>query len=800
MFQDVRYAFRQLLKTPGFSIVAILTLALAIGANTAIFSAIDAVLLHPLSYPEPDRLVAVLDTMQHFNLRKMAPSAPEFEDYRKWSTSFSQMGASNQTQMSITGDGQAENLATLKVTANVFPMLSVKPVLGGLFAEENEQVGNDHVVLISRSLWIKRFAADRSIAGRKIQLNRESYQILGVIDPILDQRVSADLFTPLSFRPQEIDPGTSRPHNIDIVARLKPGVSIAQAREEFGRIAQRFLTQYPNNYNPGMQFSIDVDPLAERQAGNLRTPLLVLIAAVGALMLIACANISNLLLARAMLRRKEISIRAALGAQRSRLIRQLLTESLLLSVVGGTAGILLALYSLHLYVQFGPRNLILGTQPSINGWVMSFSLLISMAASILFGFAPALDTSRTNLAETLKEGARGSSGGRRLLRESMVAGEVAVSLILLIGTGLLIRSFVRLANTNPGFRTENLTTAVVGLPPNQYREPARSAAFIRSWLERVRALPGVRSAAATDFIQFGGGAGSSVAIVGHPPDPNTPTQVVFQSRVSPGYFQTMGIPLLRGRDITPSDELGTPPVVVIDETVVKKFFQNLDPIGMQINLPLPGANFTVIGVAGATKSRDLSGDPMPRAYYFGPQVPVQVVTIMIQGVNDPAGLTSAIRHEAAALDPNLPVVIKPMDTILSDSLARQRFSIQLMAVFAAMAVLLAAIGIYGVLAYLVDQRQRELGIRIALGARAGDVLGLVFRQGSVAVVAGLIVGVAGAFGLTRLLKSLLFEVSATDPLIFVGVSAGLVLVALVAMWVPAWRATRVDPLSALHHD
>jgi putative ABC transport system permease protein len=365
---------------------------------------------------------------------------------------------------------------------------------------------------------------------------------------------------------------------------------------------------------------------------------------------------------------------------------------------------------------------------------------------------------------------------------------------------LLIRSFVRLANTNPGFRTENLTTAVVGLPPNQYREPARSAAFIRSWLERVRALPGVRSAAATDFIQFGGGAGSSVAIVGHPPDPNTPTQVVFQSRVSPGYFQTMGIPLLRGRDITPSDELGTPPVVVIDETVVKKFFQNLDPIGMQINLPLPGANFTVIGVAGATKSRDLSGDPMPRAYYFGPQVPVQVVTIMIQGVNDPAGLTSAIRHEAAALDPNLPVVIKPMDTILSDSLARQRFSIQLMAVFAAMAVLLAAIGIYGVLAYLVDQRQRELGIRIALGARAGDVLGLVFRQGSVAVVAGLIVGVAGAFGLTRLLKSLLFEVSATDPLIFVGVSAGLVLVALIAMWVPAWRATRVDPLSALHHD
>lgn len=800
MLQDVRYALRQLLKGPGFSIVAVLTLALAIGATTAIFSAIDAVLLHPLSYPEPDRLVTVTDTMQHFALRKIAASAPEYKDYLKWSTSFSQMAASSASNMSITGEGQAENLPSLRVTANAFAMLGVKPVLGTFFGEENESPGNDKVVLISRALWIKRFGAENSITGRTIQLNRESYRILGVIDPILEQRFTADVFLPLSFKAQEIEPGSSRPHNIDIVARLKPGITIAQAQSEFRRVAQHFIEQYPKSYFPQMQFSIDLDPLAERQAGNLRTPLLVLIAAVGALMLIACANISNLLLARAMLRRKEVSVRAALGAQRSRLIRQLLTESLLLSIVGGTAGVLLAWYALHLYTQVGPQNLIRGTQPAINGWVLTFSLLISVLASVVFGLIPAIDTSRTNLADTLKEGARGSSGGRRLLRESMVASEVAVSLVLLIGAGLLIRSFVRLANTSPGFRTENLTTAQVVLPSTGYREASRSGAFIRGWLERVRALPGARSVASIDFMQFNGGAGSSIAVIGHPPDPNAPTQIAYQSRISPGYFQTMGIPVLRGRDLTPGDELGKPPAALIDETVVKKFFHDMDPIGMQVNLPLPNADFTVVGIVGATKSLDLSGDPVPRIYYFGPQVPNQVVTLMIQGAGDPSGLTAAIRHEAAELDPNLPVVFKAVDGILADSLARQRFSIQLMGVFAAIAALLAAIGIYGVLAYLVDQRRRELGIRIALGARPGDVLSLVLRQGSTPVAAGLGIGLVAAFGLTRLLKSLLYEVSVTDPTIFASVSLGLVVVSLVAMWVPAWRATRVDPTEALRQE
>ncbi|HLW75787.1 MAG TPA: ABC transporter permease [Bryobacteraceae bacterium] len=805
MLSDLRYALRQLLKSPGFFAVAVLTLALAVGANTAIFSAIDAVLLHPLSYPSPDQLVMVVENMEHYSLSRMAPSAPEFKDVAKWSNSLSQFAAVTPGNVSLYSDGQAEDLLSQRITASAFTLLQVKPVLGGLFSEENEHAGSDHIVIISRALWMKRFGADRSIVGRKIELNRETYQVAGVIDPILDYRATADVWTPLVFTPQDIEPGSSRPHNVDVIARLKPGVTLEQARAELQRVSKRFGEQYAANYPANLGFSLEPLPLSERQAGNLKTPLLVLIAAVGALMLIACANISNLLLARAMLRRKEMSIRAALGAARSRVIRQLLTESLLLAVIGGGAGILLALYALRLYTQFGPQNLIHGTQPALNGWVMAFSLLISIAASMIFGVAPAIDTSRTNLADALKEGARGSSGGRRLLRESMVAAEVAISLILLIGAGLLIRSFVRLANTNPGFRTENVLSAIVSLPASEYgtltptpEQHARRVVFIRSWLERVRALPGVVAAGSIDFVQFNGGIGSSIFVVNHPPDANAPTQVAYQSRVSPGYLQTMGVPILRGRDFTPADETGS--YAIVDATLVKKFFGNLDPIGQQVSLPIPGGNFTVIGVAGATKFRDLAADPVPRAYYFGPHVAVPVVTLMIQSASDPTALTAAIRHETARLDPSLPVTFKTMEEIVADSFARQRFAIQLMAVFSALAALLAAIGIYGVLAYLVDQRRRELGIRKALGAREADVIGLVLRQGSIPVGAGVAIGIAGAFGLTRLLKSLLYQVSATDPLIFAILPIALLLVALLAMAVPARRAASVDPLVSLREE
>jgi len=802
---DLRYALRQLFKNPGFFIIAVLTLAIAIGANTAIFSAIDAVLLHPLAYEHPDQLVMVVENMQHFALFRIAPSAPEFEDVRQWSNSFSQIAAVIPGTASLTGDGQAENFLSERITASAFPLLAVKPVIGGLFSEANEHTGNDHVVEISRSLWIRRFGANPSIVGRKIDLNGESYQVVGVIDPIFDYTITADMWIPLVFTPADIQPGSSRPHNVDVVARMKTGLTIHQVRDEFRRISARFGRQYPAGYPSTTGFSLEIIPLAERQTGNLRTPLLVLIAAVGALMLIACANVSNLLLAKAILRRKEISVRAALGATRGRVIRQLLTESLMLSFAGGAAGVLLAFLALRLYAHFGPQNLIHGTQPRINGWVMGFSLLISIAASVIFGLAPAIDTSRINLADALKEGARGSSGGRRILREIMVATEVAMSLILLIGAGLLIRSFILLANTSPGFQTENVLSAQVALPASHYgglgptdEQQARRAVFTRSWLERVRALPGVHAVGASDLLPFSAAAGSSVTIVNHPPDPNAPTQIAYQTRVTPGFFQAMGIPLLRGRDFASGDELGH--VAIVDETLVKKFFGNLDPLGQQMTLPIARANFTIIGICGPAKLRDLASPAPARAYYFGRQAPIPVVTLIISTANNPQALETAIRRETATLDGSLPIDFKTMRTVIADSLARQRFSIQLMSVFAALAAVLAAIGIYGVLAYLVDQRRRELGIRKALGAASGNIIGLVIRQGSIPVGTGLLLGIVGAFALTRLLKSLLYEVSATDPLIFAVFSAALSAVALIAMIVPAQRAARVDPLVSLREE
>ena len=801
MLHDLQFAFRQLLKSPGFSLVAILTLALAISANTAIFSAIDAVLLHPLPYPDPDRLVIVQETLPRYALHGIAPTAPDYAAFRRQATCFSQVAAVTGAVATLTGDGQPEDVPALRVTASAFPMLGVVPVVGGLFTSDDDQPGRDHVAILSEGLWTRRYGRDPSIVGKNIQINLETYRVAGVIRPILDYRVAAGLWMPLAFAPSETAPGTRSPHNIDVIGRLKSGGSIQEARDEFRRIAAFIVEQYPNQASMDRGFSLDLKPLAEKQAGDLKTPLLVLIAAVGALMLIACANVSNLLLARAVKRRREIGIRSALGASRLRVIRQLLTESLLLASIAGGAGTLLALYGLRLYAQFGPADLIHGARPSINAWVMGFSLFVSIAASMLFGIAPALETSRIDLTEALKEGSRGSTVGSSLLRESMVAFEVCASLVLLIGAGLLVRSFVRLEHTSPGFQSEKVLTAFVSLPVAQYREPSQRAAFARSVLERVRAIPGVRSAATIDFLPYNGGPGSGgVEIAGHPRNPNEPQQIIWQTRASPGFFETLGIPLLRGRDIAASDEQGSPGAAVVDEITAEKLFPNADPIGMQITVPLAGNTFTVVGVVAATKSRSLSAPPEPRIYYFGPQVPFGSLAIVAKTARDPLALVSAVRHEVAALDSNLPVELLTMDQILADSLARQRFSIQLMTVFAALAGLLAAIGIYGVLAYLVDQRRREFGIRIALGARSADVLALVLRQGLVPVAAGLIAGIAGALGLTRLLKSLLYEVSATDPLIFSAVSIGLIAVSLAAMLIPARRATRVSPLDALRHE
>lgn len=802
MLQDLRFALRQLFKNPGFSIVAVLTLALAIGANTAIFSAVDAVLLHPLPYRNPEQLVTVGENFQHFALAKIPASPPEVMDYRRMATSFSSQAAvENRGSFTLTGNGDPEVIPGMHVTASIFPMLGVTPIAGGVFSVEEEQFGKHHVAVISEGLWKRRYGADPSVIGKNIELNQESYRVLGVIRPILEFRMQADIWTPLAFSPADLAPQSRGRQYIDVIGRLKPNVSIQQVNAEFHSIAARLAQQYPDHYQKNFGYSLDIDPLAERVAGDLRKPLLVLIGAVGVVMLIACANVSNLLLARAMMRRKEISIRAALGAGRGRMVRQLLTESVLLALVACAVGVMLALWGLYLYAQFGPSDLIHGAKPGINAWVMGFSILLSMAASVIFGLAPALETSRVDLNESLKEGSRGVTAGRRFLRESMVALEVAASLVLLIGAALLVRSFVRLEHTNPGFHPENVLTAQIVLPLAQYRQPAQTIAFQRSLLERVRSLPGVIAAGASDPMPFSNSfSAGSFDIVGRTRNPNDPSPVVAQPRTTPGYFEAMGIPLLRGRYFTAADSQGALPVAIIDDTVAKKFFPNEDPIGVKVT-GAADRSYTIVGVVGAVKQRDLAADPQPSIYYSALQVEGLQSTLAIKTASNPLALIAALRHEVTTLDSNLPLArAGTLEQRLAESLARQRFSIQLMTVFAALAAVLAAIGIYGVLAYLVDQRRRELGIRVALGARPGDVLGLVLQQGSLPVGIGLIIGIGGALALTRVLKSLLFEVSATDPLIFASVSLGLIAVALVAMSVPARRATQVDPLEALRHE
>lgn len=799
MLHDIRFAARQFLKMPGFSIVAVLTLAIAIGATTTIFSGVDAVLLHPLPYRDPERLMVITENLPHYDLVGLQPSFSEFLEYSRLARCFSDIAAVTDGDATLTGDGRPEEVDAKRVTSAAFPMLGITPVLGGLFTTDDQQYGRHRVVILSEDLWKRRYGGDPAIIGKNIQINRESYRVAGVIRPLPDANFKAALWTPLTFPPAEVAPGTSGPHYIEVIGRLKPGITIKQARDEFRRIAARMVELYPNQDKKNLGFSIDVNPWVEEQARDLKKPLWVLLGAVGAVMMIACANVANLLLARGMMRRKEISVRLALGARRSRLVRQLLTESLLLAVLAIVVGLLFALNGLHLYAQFGPRDLIPGLQPTINGWVMGFSLLLAIAATVIFGLVPAMETSGIDVNDALKENSRGSIGGRRIFRESMVCVEVAASLVLLIAVGLLVRSFVHLQRTSPGFRPENVLTAVIPLPMTDYALPWQRMAFQHALLDRVRALPGVVSAGAIDYPPFLGGSGSHIEIIGHPQNSNEPTRVVYQTPASSGYLETMGIPLLRGRRISSSDDRSALSVCDIDETVARKFFSKSDPIGMQILLPIPNVTCTIVGVVGSTKTRDLVRPPAPLVYYSS-QLPVPQISLVVKAARDPLAMVLALRHEVAALDSNLPLSSMTMDGILADSLARQRFSVQLMAVCTAIATLLAAIGIYGVLAYLVDQRRREFGIRMALGAQAGDVVGLVLRQGSLPLAVGLVGGTAGALATTRYLRSLLYETSAMDPLIFTGMLVGLTLVALLAMSVPARRAARLDPLEGLRDE
>jgi putative ABC transport system permease protein len=794
--QNLRYALRTLSKSPGFALTAVLTLAVSIGASTAIFTTVDAVLLHPLPYPNSAQLVLVSKNMPKFELFKSDASALDFIDYRDRSRSFSHMAALQTNSVNLTGDAEPVRVYGLRVSTSLFPMLGVQPIMGRFFRPEEEQPGQDRVAILGDGLWKSRFAADPHIVGKQIEIDTQKFTVVGVVEPGLQFMEQAQLYVPLAFTPAQLDPNARGHQNIDVVARLRPGVTLDQARAEMKLVAARMTRSLPDWYPP--DWNIQLDPLADQVAGELRTPLLVLLGAVAMVLLIGCVNVANLLLARATARQKEIGLRIALGAGRARIVRQLLTESLLLGTISGAAGLAIGVWLLELFVRFGSSELLRWQRVRINGPAVLFALAMAILTSLAFGLAPALSASQ------LRPAYRSRSSNR--LRSLLVVSEVALSVMLLAGAGLLLRSYARLWQTNPGFVPEHLLTARISLPPLQYRDPARIAAFYSDLLAGVKALPGVVSTSAIDGLPFGAGAGGGdFQIVGRP-WPTSEAVPDVQKRIAmPGYFQTMGIPLKQGRLFAQDDNAGARRVALVDETFAKSFFPKGDALGQFLIdarvSQKPGDASQIVGIVGGVKDRNLMNNPRPVIYHPALQAPRPFMNLVVRTAGDPLALVSAIQQRVRDLDRNLPVYkIATMERNLSDSLMRRRFSMLLLAALAGFALCLAALGVYSVISYSVNRRTREIGIRMALGAHPAGVQKLIVRQGLRPVLAGLAAGLAASLVAMRALASLLYGVTGTDPPTFLAVSAALLAISALASAIPARRAVRVDPMAALRHE
>jgi putative ABC transport system permease protein len=803
LMHDLRYAARLQRKNPGFTIVAVIALALGIGANTAIFSVVNTVLLRPLPYKDPERLVMVWEDASTHGYPRDTPAAANFVDWRDQSQVFEGMAAIADTSFNLTGSGDPERLEGRRVSANMFPLLGVDPQIGRVFTAAEDQPGAQRVVLLSYALWQRRFGGDSAIVGKSLTLNGESYIVVGVM-PARFQYPSSDdqAWVPIALTQQEA--GNRGRHYLQVLARLKPGVSLVQAQSEMSTIAARLQQQYPEQ---NAELGAVVQPLHEHLVGDIKPALLVLLGAVGLVLLIACANVANLLLARAAVRQKEIAVRVALGARRWRLIRQFLTESVLLSTLGGLVGLAIAYGGLVVLKAFIPENISQAREISIDLKVLGFTFLVSVLTGLIFGLAPAVQAARFNQIETLKEGGRdAATGGGKRLRSLLVTAEVAISLVLLIGAGLLINSFLRLRNVDPGFRADNLLTMKIVLPEPKYEEMERRTAFYTDLIGRVQSLAGVRSAAVTTNLPlYRQGNSISISIEGRPAPPPGQELIVVTRIVSPGYFDTMSIPLLRGRQVSTQDTETTPNVVVISETMARRFWPGEDAVGKHIaagRVRTPEDWIQVVGVVKDVRQFELNAEPKPQMYlsyrqagFFEPR------DLVVKTDVDPASMAATVRKAVWEIDKDQPVSnIRTMEEILADSIARQRFSMLLLAIFAAVALVLAAVGIYGVMSYSVAQRTREIGIRMALGAQTGTVLKLAIGYGMKLVIAGIVIGLIAAFALTRVMSTLLFGVTATDPTTFTLISLLLIAVAVLASYVPARRATRVNPIIALRYE
>ena len=804
MLTDLRFALRMLVKTPAFSILAVLTLALAIGANSAVFSVINAVLLRPLPYQNPEQLVRVFGTQPQL---ATAPTSPgNFIEWREQNQVFERIATFVGQGFNLVEGDRPERVRGSRVSADLFQLLGVQPAIGRGFQAEEDQPGRNRVVVLSDEFWRSRFAADRSVVGRTITLNDQAHHVLGVMPRgFTFPNERTQIWTPVAF--SDAERATRDTNYIHAIARLKPGVTLRQAQEQMSALARQQAERYPDT---NASIGVKLVTLTEQTVGNVRPILIVLIAAVAFVLLIACANVANLLLARAAARQQEMAIRSALGASRSRVVRLLLVESVVVALLGGALGLMLASWGIDLLVALKPANLPRVAEIGIDPRVFGFTAMLSLLTGVGFGLIPARHISRPDLNAGLRESSRSATGGpgRQRLRGILVVSEVALSLVLLIGAGLMIRSFARLLSVDPGFEPNNVLTAFVALPSAKYPDAQRQTAFFDQLMQRTQSLPGVVAAAGASDLPLYGGNSTAFDIEGRPPTAGGQRPLVDYRAITPEYFRAMGMRLVKGRAFSERDTADAPGVVVINETLAARFFANEDPIGRRLGLSGPPDWREIVGVVRDVRNYGLDADVKPEAYvpflqnasgYLSSVA--AAMNIVVRTANDPSAFAPALRTQIQAIDKDQPISdISTLEFELAQSIAQRRFNMLLLAVFAGLALVLAAVGIYGVIAYTVAQRSHEIGVRIALGASKADILKLVFSSAMLTMLAGVSVGLAAALGLTRLMSSLLYNVAPTDPLVFGGITSLLILVALIATYLPARRAMRVNPIVALRHD
>jgi predicted permease len=810
LLQDLRHCIRAMLRTPVFAMTAVIVLALGIGATTAIFSVVDAVLLQPLAYRDSDRLVTIL-------MNGDGPvSAGNYIDWHDQTRSFTAMSAAEAWSPNLTGIDSPEHIPGLKVTQDLFPMLGIGPMLGRLFVPGEDKEGANREVILSYKLWQRRFSSDPNVLGKAIVLDGNGYVIVGVMPQQFQfapfWATKAELWVPNAFGPGVHAGGGS----LRIFARLKDGVSLKQARAEIASITARLEQRFP-----GTNRNVVMTPLKEKVVGPIETPLLVLLAAVAFVLLITCANVAHMLLARAATRQKEIAVRAALGARRGRLIRQFLSESLLLGSIGGVFGLLIAVLGTRALIAMSPPNIPRVQTVTIDLHAALFLFAATILTSVGFGLVPALQASSVNVNDTLKEGGRSGSEGvqRNRLRSLLVVSEFALALMLLIGAGLMIRTFAALEAVDPGFNPHNVISMIVSVAGSKEADPGRRELFYRQLIERVRFLPGVQAAGAINHLPLAGDLwGWHFAIEGRPkPRPGEAPVAVYRM-VAPGYFAAMRLPIVRGRDITDFDNAAAPGVIIINEQAARQYWPGEDPLGKLVSFDDDTTNpktwLTIIGIAKDAKQDGWTDKATPEAYlaafqnhdYLGDSGTeaskhMNYITLVVRTAGDPAAVASAMKEAAWSFDRNLAISqVVTMDGVVSEANAQPRFEMMLLSIFAAVALVLAAVGIYGVISYSASQRTHEIGVRISLGATRQDVLLLVIRQGVWLAVAGSIAGIAGALLLSRLMAGLLYGVEPTDPLTFAGVAVGLGVVAMLACYIPARRAMHIDPVTALRYE